>query len=500
MPWLTIILLIFLFWSIIVLFIARRNYKRIRPYGPAIMLSTTRGREIIEKWGKRSFWRFYGDISIAITIVFMIFTLGILLWEAVLVLGIPKSLAPSPLAALGLPGINPFIPITYGIVAIVFAVIIHELSHGIQSANNGIGIKSMGVLLFIIPVGAFVEPDEEKLSQSKKSVRMRVFSSGPSTNIIAAFAFLAVFLLMLSTVSSPSSGALVTYSDNQSIRQGDLILSIDGVNVSAGMFNYMRINPGKNVSVEIIRDSSYMTVQTISGLWVNSVFSGSPAYISGIRPGEILISVNNIIMRNYSFFNSFMENTSAGQKIFLHFLKDGKNYYYNVTLMDKYKFYQSYAPNYNSESYKGKGFLGVSMVYMNMTVSDPKAMISMVSYPFSYGLFQGFIFLITLPFIGLSPFPAYFQSVYSVPFSPLIFWPLANIFYWIFWINLMLGLTNALPLLPLDGGYVLRDLLSSIFERYKMLKPERVASIITISLSLIVLFLILWQFIYPRIS
>lgn len=501
MPWLTIILLILLLWSILVLYVSRRGSKKFRPYGPAIMWSTTRGREKIESWGKRGFWAIYGDASIIITIIFMVFTFVLLIWEAFLVIGIPRSMAPSPLAALGLPGINPFIPITYGILAIVVAVVIHELFHGLQSANNGIEIKSMGVLFFIVPVGAFVEPDEENLRKSSRRVRMRVFSSGPSTNIVASFAFLVLFLLLMSTVSSPSTGALITYSGNGDLMPGDLVLSIDGKNItSAGEIGTINIDPGKQVPLVIERKSSKLYATVISGLWVNAVLQNSPAWSAGIKPGEVLISVNGILMKNSTAFNSFMDNTTAGEMISLKFIFNGEFRYYNVTLIDKYKFYSSYAPNYNSPNFKGRGFLGVSMAYMNATYSDPSQIMSLLSNPFKSGIFQGFIFLITLPFIGLSPFPSYFNSVYLTPFIPAVFWPLANVIYWIFWINLMLGLTNALPLLPLDGGYVLRDFISGVLEKYRVMKPEKIASGISIALSILVLFLILWQFIYPRIG
>ncbi|MEM3965300.1 MAG: site-2 protease family protein [Thermoplasmata archaeon] len=500
MSWITILILIFLFWFLILIYISKLKSNRIKPYGPAIMLSTTKGKRSIEKWGRKKFWSSYGEISIILVLIFMFLTLILLFWEAILVIGIPKSQAPSPLVAIGLPGINPFIPITYGIMAIVVAVVVHELSHGLLSANRNVGIKSMGVLLFILPIGAFVEPDEEKLSKLNKHDRMKVFSSGPSTNIIYAFVFLIIFLLMLSTVSSTTQGALITYSGNKLIQPGDVIVSIDNFNITnSGAINNIGIDPGKNVTVKILRGDSIFNVNTISGVWINSVLPNSPASQAGIKPGEIIFSIDGKIVKNSTFFNSFMDNTSAGQVINLTLLENGKLIHFNITLMDKYKFYQNYAPNYNSENYKGKGFLGVSSIYMNVSFTDPSRLLSTISNPFSGGIFSGMITLITLPFIGLSPVPSYFQYIYSVPFSPLFFWSIVNIVYWIFWINLMLGLTNVLPLLPLDGGYVIKDILSISLEKWKVLNHEKIASGISIALSFIVLFLILWQFIYPRI-
>ena len=43
-------------------------------------------------------------------------------------------------------------------------IIIHEFSHGILARVENVKINSIGLLLFAIIPGAFVEPDEEKLN------------------------------------------------------------------------------------------------------------------------------------------------------------------------------------------------------------------------------------------------------------------------------------------------------------------------------------------------
>jgi membrane-associated protease RseP (regulator of RpoE activity) len=79
----------------------------------------------------------------------------------------------------------------------------------------------------------------------------------------------------------------------------------------------------------------------------------------------------------------------------------------------------------------------------------------------------------------------------------------------------MLGLTNALPAIPLDGGFVFRDFLKGAFERINRKrqgseriggrKPmteeqmDRSIGYISLSISLIVLFLIVWQILGPRL-
>ena len=85
---------------------------------------------------------------------------------------------------------------------------------------------------------------------------------------------------------------------------------------------------------------------------------------------------------------------------------------------------------------------------------------------------------ITLPFQKLQPFPDHFTALFEPTGIPGIlpdglFWVLANSFYWIFWLNLMVGLTNALPAVPLDGGFIFADGVTGILDQFKWLTEER---------------------------
>jgi len=89
----------------------------------------------------------------------------------------------------------------------------------------------------------------------------------------------------------------------------------------------------------------------------------------------------------------------------------------------------------------------------------------------------------------------------SVP-AP-VFYVLANILYWLFWINLMLGATNALPAVPLDGGYVFKDGIEALLLRLRGgLEPSRREAIVrrvSHAFAFLILALILWQIIGPRL-
>ncbi len=68
----------------------------------------------------------------------------------------------------------------------------------------------------------------------------------------------------------------------------------------------------------------------------------------------------------------------------------------------------------------------------------------------------------------------------------------------------MVGIFNALPAIPLDGGYIFRDGISWLLEKLRPSKqPSEVditATKVTVALSVLILFLILWQFIGPWVG
>ncbi len=502
MDYLTIFIIILFIWIIILFLVKSKKNKYFQLYGPAVMLKTERGKKFLEKISKNVFWKYFGTVSIYITIVTMILTIILLVWEATLVPLIPKSSAPSPLTALGIPGINPIIPITYGIVAIVVAVVIHEFSHGIISLRNKINVESIGALFFIIPIGAFVEPNEKELQESDKSVRMRVFSAGPSSNIVVSIIFIVLFFFLISQVSVPMNNPVVTYSGNVNLKPGDILLSIDNITIkNVSVLDSMNIDPGKIINLTLIESGKIVQRETIAGVYITSVLQNTPAYYANIKPGYIVESINNHVIKNMTNFMDIINSSKPGDKVNITFITSNGLKSFNVTLIDKYDYYAKYSPINNNPSFIGKAFLGVGASYMNATFSDPGTILSYVSNPFQYGFTKGILILISYPFLGFSPVPDYFNYIFKTPFSPFLFWPILNLFYWIFWLNLMLGLTNVLPMIPLDGGYVFRDLVSGIAEKMKVNREKlnQYVNATVATTSLIILFLILWQFIGPRI-
>jgi membrane-associated protease RseP (regulator of RpoE activity) len=159
-----------------------------------------------------------------------------------------------PGSILMLPGINPMLPIVYGWVAIVCAIAIHEGAHGIIARNVGFNVKSSGLLFFlIIPIGAFVDVDEEQIKKAKPRASLKVMSAGVGGNmVVAAVCLLAVLVLV-----------------------GGLTPVIDGV-------------------------------------YINNVTEGMPAQTAGLLPKDVLVSIDNVKINSTVNLRSLLDNKTSG--------------------------------------------------------------------------------------------------------------------------------------------------------------------------------------------
>ena len=98
-----------------------------------------------------------------------------------------------------IPGIT--IPLFAGLIALFILLVVHEFSHGILAKIFGIRIKSIGVILLgIIPLGAYVEPNEKAVKRLKKGAQDRISVAGISANMLVSIAFFVLAVLMISGV------------------------------------------------------------------------------------------------------------------------------------------------------------------------------------------------------------------------------------------------------------------------------------------------------------
>jgi membrane-associated protease RseP (regulator of RpoE activity) len=151
------------------------------------------------------------------------------------------SVNPEGEIGVGVPGYDIFVPIVYALIAFTVLLFSHEFAHGVLARVHKIKLKSTGLLTFgIIPVGAFVEPDEKELEGRSSIQKMHVFAAGSFANVLVCAASIVV-MFSLSAFLVSSDGVLVSgLTGNSSakgiIEKGDVIYSVNNVtlNSSAG--------------------------------------------------------------------------------------------------------------------------------------------------------------------------------------------------------------------------------------------------------------------------
>ena len=187
-----------LIWVIAIVFKDYLTDHGVEVNFPLLMWKTQRLRGFIDRLANRAprFWKWYMNIGIVISTGFMILMAIALVYSL-------KTLLDTPTVSLIVPGVEVpgspiFIPLLSGLIALATVLIVHEFSHGILSRVEKINIKSIGLLLFAIIPGAFVEPDEEELNELSRPARMRIYVAGSMANLTLA----AIAMIIMMVISS----------------------------------------------------------------------------------------------------------------------------------------------------------------------------------------------------------------------------------------------------------------------------------------------------------
>ncbi len=239
-------------------------HEKLSDYGvelnfPVIMWKTQRLRGLISGISNFSptFWRWYMNVGVIVAYAAMIVITWTLISSIPTVFDTPSVSIVIP--GVDMPGSSIYIPFFYGLVALATVLFVHEFSHGIQAVGEKISIKSIGLLLFIILPGAFVEPDEDEMKNAKRSSRLRVYAAGSIANI--TLAVIALLIVSLVSAGIPNYFAedgiaidrIVPDSPSDGIlKEGMVLEAIDNqkINDSESYANAVSLfKPGDNVTV-----------------------------------------------------------------------------------------------------------------------------------------------------------------------------------------------------------------------------------------------------------
>jgi membrane-associated protease RseP (regulator of RpoE activity) len=164
-----------------------------------------------------------------------------------------------------IPGLGIFVPAGYGILSLILLLVVHEFAHGILARVQGLELKSTGLLTAgALPIGAFVEPDEEKFTKSESIAKMRVLSMGSFANLVLAIGSALLFSLLL----LPTGNWVVADSNVSGISDGTILFGVDELNLSAM----------DDLNLSSIKNRSTVNLTTSAG-----VFVLKPAELSGLK-------------------------------------------------------------------------------------------------------------------------------------------------------------------------------------------------------------------------
>ena len=401
------------------------KWNATRVLGGLLMLRSNRGQETIEKVAKpRAFWRLYGEVSMWTCFFVMIFIVLFLLlsFGSALIYGVPKSDAPAS-QLIVLPGINPIIPFWWPAIAFVGALVIHEFAHALQARAHGMRVRSVGLLMLgPFPAGAFVEPEFEELTKAPRRERARLFAAAPATNMYAGLLSWLLICLLASQFSV--------------------------------------INPGVHAN-GIIED----TAAADSGLqpWeIITHFDGTPVPTAGEMTEQLdAHSVGDTV--NLTVLSHPNENQLRTERVI------------SVTLSSKWDYLKT--QNMTDSEIESMGidkddaFLGVSG--MSSGSSGIDRLVGPMAWETDQPLYVDALGVAVQPFV-LIGIPIGFEGQIMTPqemefieadgwlgdiLGTTVLMAIITLLFWFIWWNFGLGLANLIPIIPFDGGHLMKDFL-----------------------------------------
>ncbi|MFB6097196.1 MAG: site-2 protease family protein [Haloferacaceae archaeon] len=304
--------------------------ESLRLQGPLATLHTKRGRDLLDRLAQpRRFWRAWTNVGLGFALVLMVGIFLQLLLVGLSILQNPPqpTVINQPRSFLVIPGVNPFLPLSVApeiVFGLLVGLVVHEGGHGLLCRVEDIDVESMGlVFLTIIPVGAFVEPDEESQRRASRGARSRMFAAGVTNNfVVTAVAFALLFGPVVAAVGvAPGVAVSGAYqgspADAAGIGQGDRITAVAGTPVAnESDFDAVLLRTDdRSVPVRVDDGSRTRTVTVERDLVVTGTIGGNPANLS-VAPEDPPIrvtAVNGTEVHTRAAFREAVENRSVAR-------------------------------------------------------------------------------------------------------------------------------------------------------------------------------------------
>jgi membrane-associated protease RseP (regulator of RpoE activity) len=412
--------------------------------GFALMVRTQRGKRLLETIARpKRFWNIAGDLGTVVTLVGMALLVPIMVLLAWITLTDSRVEALAANEILVIPGVNPFVPLWYGLVALIVTLVVHEGGHGVLARANGLRVKSLGLLFAVVPIGAFVEPDEDDLKVAPRRRRLRVFAAGPGVNLACA----ALMLLVVAGMANATSER-------------------DGVGIA-------------------------------------SIVKGAPSDAAGLEAGDLLLSAEGTALPDWPAFSAYMDTKAPGDTVTFQVRHpDGSVSDQQATLGRRW---DAYSPDAQQQIIASNATLAEDLqhdAYLGVTQPVDAGFFA---HPVSSWTNVALVTSVPIGEVRGAPvLSLYLPSFYDTPFDGDVYWVLFNLAFWIFWLNLMVGLTNILPLGILDGGHIFRDAVGGVVARLRPgMDPERQDHVVkgaARAMSWLIGVAFLLQIIGPRIA
>lgn len=392
-------------------------------FGFVLMIRTERGKGTLDWLGRaKRFWAVFGDVGIGVVLLVMAGFTFLMFLTIGPSLSSESNLRPATASEVfAIPGVNPFIPLWYGLLGLIVTLIVHEGGHGVLARANGLKVKSLGLLYAIVPIGAFVEPDEDEIKEATLRQRLRVFSAGPMVNIVVGLAVVLAFGALIGAATPLAGAAIPAVSadgpaDMAGLLPGDSILAVNGAPIDGADHLGTVLDgyaPGNNVTITTSRGDHVATLTDRWSSWSEEAKAEVQAW------------------------------TEDAQALCQHLYPGVEDW------------------GACADAATQDAMLGVE-------IFDTSGRLDALSAPLGSGL--NFLQVIQLPiedFLQAPVLSSYLPTFTEAPFQEDTYWILVNCLFWIFWLNVLVGAFNALPMLPLDGGHIFRDAVAGVVQKVR---------------------------------